>query len=188
MNPNPANLAQSPEEAIAQMKAQVTSPDSLRMPQLVELPSNLKVMIERVNHAALIRLGKIPNHLVSLAYRILEGSEKEGYTEKTEEEQTKILSDVSDTMDYFMAAIVVYPKIVMTREEEEADRDAVWVGHYSEQDKVVVYRLAQARSSTLDTFRPGRGGSGSREDSRKISRPSFRRRETKRGVPRLWAV
>lgn len=136
-------------------RSELTPVGDLKRPRAVTLPSGIVVMIHKVSMSALVKSGKVPNALVPMAYKYVEGKHREGIDEKNDVEKSEILREIDDTLDAMVQATVEWPKIVL-KEEEEKGEDVLWVGRLSDYDKSFILQLAQASLATLEQFRPGR--------------------------------
>ena len=111
------------------------------------------VKIRRVDLTTLVRGGKIPNPLLTAAYKIAEGKDESPLPdeEQTEEEEGLAKDAHYAALDVMAQAVVLEPTLVLT-EEEETD-DAVWVGRIVPADKRNLLLFAWAEAKHLEPFR-----------------------------------
>ncbi len=154
---------------------EATPASDIKRPQPVTLPSGQIVLISRVSLRALVKSGKIPNHLAAIAYTYIEGSHHAELEKKKEVDRDELIGQIEDTIDALVKAVVVYPHLVDTLEEEVQASD-LWIGRIVENDKTIILSLAQAPLSSLEKFRPGQASFDPGPDSAKISRITLRAR------------
>ncbi len=143
----------SVEQATIQPKA-ASPASSFKATEYVPIDGGARwVKIRRVDLTTLVRGGKIPNPLLTAAYKIAEGDDG---APKPDEEQTDEEADLAKdahyaALDVMAQAVVLEPTLVLT-EEEETD-DNVWVGRIAPADKRVLLMFAWLEVKHLDNFR-----------------------------------
>lgn len=153
-------IGEVPAEAIMPRKvveipARPSPASALRRSEMWPIGDGMWVKVRRVDLESLLRsAGRIPNPLLPQAYRVIRGGEEPLPAEyETEEDAAEAKNEYKQALDALVVAIVAEPKVVLTTEEEEADAEALWVGHLDRSTKHLLIQVAEAELSALDSFR-----------------------------------
>lgn len=145
---NPANKATS----VTAWKKTSTAPP-------IELPSGNFMRVKKVGMQTLMRVGIMPNSLMTFAQRAVgKGTGKP--TEMTDEEMMEIASDpkkieeIANFMDRMVMFVAQEPEVHPLPEgDEPRDPELLYVDEIDEEDKSFIFQVVTGGTTDLESFR-----------------------------------
>lgn len=124
----------------------------------LKLPSELWVKARRVDLAAFLRTGNIPNPLMEVVNEALQKGQKTDVNKMVGVEDgavdLEMVNDMYNMVDKIVVASIVSPQVhEVPPEGEDRDDDLLYTDEVEDEDKMFVYQWATGGTSNVAQFR-----------------------------------
>lgn len=129
--------------------------DWKKSPEPIELPSGKFIVLSNASLSSFILTGQIPNSLMSVITSSVNSKKKVGKEAMDNIlENPKALEDMFKSVDIYVCAVALDPKIhPMPEDPEERDDDLLYIDEIEQSDKMYIFQRGIGGTTDLETFR-----------------------------------
>jgi hypothetical protein len=151
------NPAKAAEEA-AKKTASASDFKRRKQGRPLPLPSGLVVKARRVELAAFLRTGNIPNPLMEIVNEALEKGRNADVSKMIQDEEgtvdLKMVNEMYTMVDNIVVASIVEPQVhELPAEGEDRDDDLLYTDDVDDEDKMFIYQWATGGTDDVAQFR-----------------------------------